>query len=105
MRHAVGERVGAISHSKGDTVYVYGLGTYEGDHIPLEATGWIAQNLREFQIQNPRIRLDSGKVVYGCECWWGKENVVLAKLGMFEQVVVLDIDEQRTAVGEGTCRG
>jgi hypothetical protein len=99
MNHAVGDRVIAISHSEGDTVYVFGLGTYEGEHIPLEATGWAAEALREYGIKNHRIRLDSGQVVYGCECWWGLANVGLARLGAFKQVELVDIDEKRAAFG------
>ena len=22
---------------------------------------------------NPRLKLDNGEVVWGCECWWGSE--------------------------------
>lgn len=71
MRQA-GDRVGAISHSKDDVLYLFGYGVYEGDFVPDPSLG-----VRIFgdllRVNNPQIRLDSGKLVYGCECWWGAE--------------------------------
>lgn len=32
-------------------------------------------------VKNPRILLDSGSYVYGCECWWGAEEAVKDKIG------------------------
>ena len=43
---------------------------------------------------NPKIRLDSGKVVWGCECWWGPEEVVKKTLEGYI-VVEVDVDEVR----------
>ena len=98
-KSAVGERVGAIFGSKDDgSVEFFGYGVYEGDFVPEEAVGWIAENLREHAVENPRIRLDSGKVVYGCECWWGPESKVLERLdGAI--VIDVDIDEVRRTHG------
>lgn len=25
---------------------------------------------------NPRLGLDNGHIVYGCECWWGGEEAI-----------------------------
>lgn len=25
-------------------------------------------------MKNPRIRLDDGSIIWGCECWWGKAD-------------------------------
>ena len=51
-----------------------GCGVYEGDFVPTEAVGYLADKARLHEKRNPRIRLDNGKVVYGCECWWGYEE-------------------------------
>ena len=83
--HRVGDRVGAILGSKDGVVDFLGYGVYEGDFDPdnpedaPKAVGAIAEMGRdatkiakEYKIpyvrRNPRIRLDSGKIVWGCEC-------------------------------------
>lgn len=76
-----GDRVLAVSHSEGDTVFVFGEGVYEGEFPPVEAAGILAECVRESGGTNPRIRLDSGEVVYGCECWWGAVEQVRKRFG------------------------
>jgi hypothetical protein len=102
MPRKVGDRVGVASHQdKGPqgTLYIFGYGVYEGDFVPEEAVGWMAEVDREVKATNPRLRLDNGKVVYGCESWWGSEEKVkqiedaARKAGA--PVVILDIDEVR----------
>ena len=65
-----GTRVGAIRNAKDETVYLYGFGTYQGDELH-PAIG----------IPNPKILLDNGSVVWGCECWWGSEEKVTEMIG------------------------
>jgi len=89
MKTPVGSRVGAISHSDHDTVYMFGFGVYEGDFVPSDEAGGF-----NLGIPNPRIRLDSGKVVYGCECWWMPEYQV-KQLIVTRNVVLADIDQVR----------
>lgn len=31
-------------------------------------------------IDNPKIVLDSGEVIWGCECWWGSEKEIQSKI-------------------------
>ncbi len=62
----VGDRVGAICDSSAKRIRIYGYGVYEGDH-PCPFFG---------DIPNPRIGLDNGQIVWGCECWWGPEDEV-----------------------------
>ena len=95
-----GERVGAILGSnENGSIEFLGYGIYEGDFIPLEAVGWMAGELRKHDNTNPRIRLDGGKVVYGCECWWGSEHTVKKRL---DGAVIIDrdIDEVRSVFKE-----
>ena len=47
---------------------------------------------------NPRIRLDSGDVVWGRECWWGDEERVRAEVSKYKQVKMVKI--VRDANGE-----
>lgn len=65
-----GARVGAVQKSDSETVWLYGYGTYDGDHVPPDGF------LFELGIPNPRITLDDGSVVYGFQCWWGAEDAV-----------------------------
>lgn len=90
-----GERVGAIFGAKGKKVQVFGNGVYEGDFVPIEAIGQFADDCRKHNRPNPRIRLDSGFVVYGCECWWGNEEAVKSRLEEYKkngyEIEVIDI--------------
>jgi len=96
MKIEVGQRVGAISHSSGGTVYFLGYGVYEGEFVPdAVAGGFMGKMLHEINRVNPRIKLDNGKTVWGCECWWGPEEEVRASLDNFVTVIDLDIDEAR----------
>lgn len=95
-----GERVGAILSTTTEedetvTVNFLGFGTYAGEHVPEEATGWMAEIMREVGRTNPKIELDSGKVVYGCECWWGPEAKVQERLAKYDRINEVDIDEIR----------
>jgi hypothetical protein len=94
MKHEIGSRVFAISHSTCDSIYLYGFGVYEGDFVPVEAAGWLAKSARELEHKNPRTRLDSGEVVYGCECYWGQE-AQFAKISARLKIVNIDIAEAR----------
>lgn len=85
----IGERVGAISHATEDTVYLLGFGVYEGDHVPPPEAGGF-----NLGIANPRIKLDNGKTVYGCECWWGSEERIKSTFGT-RKIVEVDIDDAR----------
>lgn len=112
-----GDRIMAISHAdKNRTVYVYGHGVYEG-HFPYEDTTstepFETDDAREayakrlldedLPMLNPRLRLDDGKAVWGCECWWGDEEAVVQKYEGWTEVPV-DIDEIRKGA-EGVLHG
>lgn len=90
-----GDRVGAILSSKNGVVKFIGYGKYVGDTIPKEAVGFMAMALKESKTVNPKIELDSGKVVYGCECWWGSESKVKEILDNSKEIVNVDIGEVR----------
>ena len=76
MARAVGDRVGAVCGKSDDGSHVlfFGFGTYQGEEVPgPEVFGPMGVKLHEYGIKNPKILLDSGEVVWGCECWWGSE--------------------------------
>lgn len=66
----IGMRVLAVRDATETEVNIYGYGKYEGDE-PCPHLG---------DIPNPKILLDSGDVVWGCECWWGEAEVAEQKL-------------------------
>lgn len=89
-----GDRVGAILGIDGDIAEFLGYGIYDGDAVPLEAVGPFAEMLQKSEGPNPKIVLDSGKVVYGCECWWASEEEIKKKLEKCK-IISMDIDEIR----------
>ena len=100
----VGERVGAIHTTSADEVQLFGFGVYAGREVPCEeAAGWLADMAREMGHDNPKIVLDSGKVVYGCECWFGPEAEVREMIGD-RRVVEVDIDAARAEYREREVR-
>ncbi len=80
MPHEVGERVGAVLRVGAKAVEFLGYGTYVGDEIPETAVGSIAEGIAKVKRTNPKIELDSGEVVWGCECWWGREEAMKKQL-------------------------
>ncbi len=66
----VGSRVGAILSGGEEGIKFLGYGVYVGDEVPEGAAGFMGEGLREYAIANPKIELDNGLIVWGCECWW-----------------------------------
>ena len=94
-----GDRVGAVLSSNDGVFKFLGWGVYECDCPPKEAVGWLADSANLHNRPNPRILLDSGKCVYGCECWWGSAERVQKAIDYAiadgYTVVDVDIDEVR----------
>jgi len=76
----VGDRVGAVLSSDDKQVNILGFGKYVGDEIPDADAGGLGPLCREAGCPNPKIVLDNGDVVWGCECWWGGEEEVRSRL-------------------------
>lgn len=76
-----GDRVGAVLCANDKEFLLLGYGTYEGDHVPGEEVGGFGgEVLRREKVPNPKIKLDNGDIVYGCECWWGAEASVKGRV-------------------------
>jgi hypothetical protein len=90
----IGERVGCILSSNAEGVKFLGFGKYVGDFVPHEKVGGIGRELNELDIENPKIILDNGKDVFGCECWWGEEDEIKKQLEG-RNIIEIDIDEHR----------
>lgn len=69
-------RVGAISCVKESTktIEFFGYGECVGKEVPETAEGMLSIALKMLKIPNPKIVLDNGDIVWGCECWWNEEE-------------------------------
>lgn len=97
----VGDRVGVILGAENGVVEFLGYGEYKGEEVPETAVGWVAEAVQKAGMTNPKIELDNGSVVWGCECWWGPEEVVQSKLKGYGEVVDVDIQEYRSQINDG----
>ncbi len=74
------KRVFAILKSTPEEVFLLGEGNLLGDEIP-PAEGGMLDLLNELEIANPKIQLDNGNIVWGCQCWWGSIEKLESKVG------------------------
>lgn len=90
----IGERVGAIIEAvdKKDgkdvkIVRIAGYGVYEGDVMPDEENKviFMGVDFAKEKRYNPKIKLDSGHVIWGCQCWWGPEERIKAEIKKYEK--------------------
>lgn len=92
-----GDRIGAILGSDGKVVRWLGYGVYEGDFVPPKEIGGF-----NLGFPNPRLKLDNGDVVWGCECWWGSEKGIIEQLEKYRAngytITTTSIVEARKAV-------
>ena len=78
MMRQPGDRVGAILEADTETVKLLGFGVYEGEEIPPPN---IEKHMFCPGIPNPKILLDNGEIVWGCQCWFASEEKVKAMIG------------------------
>lgn len=97
----IGSRVGAVQSADEKEVRFYGYGVYEGDFVLPENCGGLNFGLN-FGIPNPRIKLDNGDYVYGCECWWGSEEKVKEMIAG-RNVIVVKPDRSNSNESKGWC--
>lgn len=95
--YQVGDRVGAILSADAEEVHFLGYGIYAGEEVPPEGPGFLGM-LHTLGRSNPKIILDDGKVVWGCECWWGSEVDIRRSIGD-RRIIHADIEQERSDVG------
>lgn len=74
----VGERVGVyigVTAENPNAIKGCGYGVYDGDLS--------GGPLGDFP--NPRITLDNGEVIWGCQCWWGDEARIKERLEGYQK--------------------
>lgn len=69
----IGDKVTAVCSFKDGHLKTFGDGVYLGDKVPDEFP------FNEYKVKTPCILLDSGKYVWGMECYWGSAESVAAK--------------------------
>lgn len=74
MKRQIGDRIGAIQSATKDEVRLFGYGTYQGEHVPPDDVMGPFGRLGLYGITNPKLVMDDGTVVWGCESWWGPEG-------------------------------
>ena len=82
-----GMRVGVFHSLTEQTLALLGYGVYEGDEVPPESI--IAPIIGKpalIGLAVPKLRLDDGTVVWGCEVWWNDEGSV-KKLELERQII------------------
>lgn len=107
-RIKVGTRVGVIcNYDNGkSSISLFGYGKYVGDYIPKEAVGVIASILKRDRVKDHKIKLDSGEVIYDCECNWDTEEKVKNDLKYFKDINYISIDKiRKQAKNESEGRG
>ena len=85
---APGERVGAFYALGRTRAVLFGYGLYEGEFTPPEDIMAAAGPVALLGITLPRLKLDDGTVIWGCECWWGPEAEVKGMLSTVRQSTV-----------------
>ena len=68
-----GDPVLAVHTINNDEKYVsiFGRGKILGASVPDDtAVGAIAERVRRDGDKVPKIELNSGEIIWGCECWW-----------------------------------
>lgn len=78
----VGSRIGAIQKADEDAVWFYGYGVYVGNEIPPSGFS------HDLGLKNPKLKLDSGNVVWGYMCWWGPEEKVKELIGDRKVIII-----------------
>ena len=98
----VGDRVGAMACANKDEVQMYGYGVYVGEEKPEVPVMGIPIEKLPPGLTNPKIVLDNGDIVWGCECWWGPEaamqKYVDKRIEAGAKLVYVDIKESRVDI-------
>ncbi len=90
-------RVGAILQQTEDGVVEFlGYDVLQPDKvIPEDGVGLWTDICKETGDMTPKIVLDSGEVVYGCECWWAAEDEIKQRLAEAKEVKQVSITQVR----------
>lgn len=81
MEYAIGDRITAVQSANPTSIKLLGHGVYQG-----------YKQHPEIDIENPCLKLDDGRIVWGMECWWGPESKVLPKMQKdFPEATIINV--------------
>jgi len=82
-------KVMAVESLTNGVLRTYGEGEMLGEKIPN------VEPFKSIEIKNPCIKLDSGRYVWGFQCWWGPIEKMQAKLGpIIKETIVIEITDE-----------
>ncbi len=92
-------KVFAVASANKDKVLAFGFGDYVGDEVPPPE---IMGPFGAVPTPNPKIVLDNGEVIWGCECWWGpaENEEVINKWLKGRELVLITPAEFRSGSSE-----
>lgn len=85
-------RIGAIHSVNETTVEFFGYGYYLGDEIPPSNIKFLGIPVLD---EIPKLRLDSGDIIWGCECLWGDVEYIDDELKGKEMILVTVEDTRK----------
>lgn len=95
------KRVGAYLSIGEGVVRFLGYGVFLGYEIPTEEARGVAELCRMMGSGNPKIQLDNGDIVWGCECWWGNEEKIKREIDDLKEqgyeIVIVSIKDARAS--------
>lgn len=101
MGREIGDRIGAVVSASNGKAVIFGYGTYQGESVPPpDVIGPMGISPHEIGLSNPKLALDNGETVYGCECWWGSEEAVREQLKDHE-IEIIKPSDYRNRNSEG----
>jgi hypothetical protein len=96
----INQRVGAVCCTDKNVIEFFGYGILEGSFVPeTDDIKIFGISLKDINLTNPRIRLDNGEIVWGCECWWDAEANV-KKMMEGKEVKIISTNKYRIKSNE-----
>lgn len=92
--------VAVLGRGDDGVVRSFGTGRYAGMDCPPDDVMMRQFGRTVAGYRNPKVVLDTGKTVWGCECWWGPAERVEKAFGPGPYALV-DIDQVRREADEG----
>ena len=88
-------KVVAIESLEKGELRSYGEGKYLGDKVP------DVSPFKEIKLKSPCIKLDSGKHVWGFQCWWGDINKFRkCYKNVIQTEIIVDIEDEILPIEE-----
>ena len=91
-----GDSVCAILSADKNNVHLIGYGKYLGDEIPdRHEIGSLPKALHLASAKNPKLQMNDGSIVWGCECWWGDIDSANEFIGN-RNIINVDMEKERS---------